>query len=96
MAIEITVPRLGWSMDEGKFAGWSRKDGDRFFPLGMKGAKKIQDFFVDQKVPLESRDLVPIVEASGRIVWVAGYRIDERAKVDAKTKKAVKLTLSKI
>ncbi|MFA4967594.1 MAG: tRNA lysidine(34) synthetase TilS, partial [Candidatus Margulisiibacteriota bacterium] len=74
----------------------SRKDGDRFFPLGMKGAKKLQDFFVDQKVAQESRDLVPIVEAAGRIVWVAGLRIDERAKVDPKTKKAVRLTLSKI
>ncbi|HTY13125.1 MAG TPA: tRNA lysidine(34) synthetase TilS [Candidatus Omnitrophota bacterium] len=74
----------------------SRKDGDRFYPLGMKGVKKIQDFFVDQKVPLEERDLVPIVESGGRIVWVAGQRIDERAKVDRKTKKAVRLTLSRL
>ncbi len=74
----------------------SRKDGDRFYPLGMKGVKKIQDFFVDQKIPQEERDLVPIVESGGRIIWVAGQRIDERAKVDPKTKKAVKLTLTRI
>ena len=74
----------------------SRKDGDRFYPLGMKGAKKIQDFYVDQKIPLENRDLIPIIEASGRIVWIAGQRIDERAKVDSKTKKAVKLKLIRL
>ena len=61
----------------------SRKSGDRFYPLGMNGAKKVQDFFVD---------FIPIVESSGRIIWIAGFRIDERAKVDEKTKKVVKLT----
>ncbi len=74
----------------------SRKEGDRFFPLGMKGAKKIQDFFVDQKVPASERDLVPIVEAQERIIWVAPFRIDERNKVTKKTKKVVKLTYEKL
>ncbi|MBI5701193.1 tRNA lysidine(34) synthetase TilS [Candidatus Saganbacteria bacterium] len=74
----------------------SRKDGDRFFPLGMRGAKKVQDFFVDLKIPQDMRDCVPIVEAAGRIVWVAPYRIDERNKVTKKTKKAVKLSFEKI
>ena len=74
----------------------SRKDGDRFYPLGMKGAKKIQDFYIDQKIPAENRDLIPIIEAGSRIVWVAGHRIDERAKVDDKTTKAVKLKLTRL
>jgi len=73
----------------------SRQDGDRFYPLGMKGAKKIQDFFVDLKIPIEERDTIPIVESAGRIIWVAGHRIDERAKVNRGTKKAVKLTSEK-
>ena len=74
----------------------SKKDGDRFYPLGMQSAKKLQDFFIDCKVPLEKRNSVPIVESAGRIVWVAGLRIDDRAKVTAHTKKAVKLTLEKL
>ncbi|KAF0133602.1 MAG: tRNA(Ile)-lysidine synthase [Candidatus Saganbacteria bacterium] len=74
----------------------SRKDGDRFYPLGMNGAKKIQDYFVDQKVPQEQRDLIPICEGGGRIIWVVGLRIDERVKIGRKTKKAIKLTSSKI
>lgn len=74
----------------------SRKDGDRFYPLGLKGAKKLQDFFVDQKVPAEERDLIPIVESAGNIVWLVGHRIDERVKVSPKTQKIVKLTAEKI
>ncbi|NQU16620.1 MAG: tRNA lysidine(34) synthetase TilS [Candidatus Saganbacteria bacterium] len=74
----------------------SRRNGDRFYPLGMKGAKKLQDFFVDNKVPKEERDIIPVIESQGRIIWVAGQRIDERVKVDKKTDKAVRLTLQKL
>jgi len=67
--------------------------GDRFTPLGVKGTKKLQDYFVDEKLPADERDLVPIVESGGKIVWVAGQRIDENAKVTDKTAKIVKLEL---
>lgn len=73
----------------------SRKEGDRFYPLGMKGTKKIQDFFIDQKISQEERDLVPLIESAGRIVWVVGQRIDERAKINKKTKKVVRLSAEK-
>ena len=71
----------------------SRETGDRFVPYGLKGSKKLQDFLVDAKVPLDERDSVPIVESGGRIIWVAGLRVDDRAKVTEKTKKIVKLEL---
>ncbi|NQT29666.1 MAG: tRNA lysidine(34) synthetase TilS [Candidatus Saganbacteria bacterium] len=71
----------------------NRAEGDKFFPLGMKGSKKLQDFFVDEKVPLKLRDSIPIIESDGKIVWVAGYRLNDRAKVTKKTKKIVKLEL---
>jgi len=67
--------------------------GDRFSPLGVKGTKKLQDFFVDEKVPVEERDLIPIVESGGKIIWVAGFRIDEQAKITEKTRKILKLEL---
>lgn len=67
--------------------------GDRFSPLGLKGLKKLQDYFVDEKIPSEERDRVPIVESVGKIVWVAGKRLDERAKVTGRTKKIVKFEL---
>ncbi|MBU0672151.1 MAG: tRNA lysidine(34) synthetase TilS [Candidatus Margulisbacteria bacterium] len=71
----------------------NRGEGDRFIPLGMKGSKKLQDFFVDQKIPAEFRDYIPIIESAGRIVWVAGLRLDDRSKTTKKTKKFVKLEL---
>ena len=53
----------------------SWKAGDRIHPLGMEGSRKLQDLFVDQKVPRDSRDRIPIFECRGEIVWIPGYRI---------------------
>ena len=72
----------------------SKLPGDRFVPLGITGTKKLQDFFVDEKVRAEARDDVPVVESGGRIIWVGGLRLDERAKVTEKTRKIVRLELS--
>ncbi len=71
----------------------NRADGDKFNPLGMKGTKKIQDLFVDNKIPADQRDLIPILESGGKIIWVAGLQMDERAKVTPETKKIVKLEM---
>jgi len=58
------------------------ENGDRFQPLGMSETKKLQDFFVDQKVPRLRRGRVPLVcTADGRIAWVVGQRIAEPFKV---------------
>lgn len=71
----------------------NKEDGDRFQPLGMKGTKKLQDLFVDEKIPMELRNSVPVVESGGKIVWVGGLRLDDRAKVSENTKRIVKLEL---
>lgn len=49
--------------------------GDRFRPLGLRGRKKLQDFFVDAKIPREARARVPLLVAGDRIAWVVGHRI---------------------
>ena len=60
----------------------NRRPGDRFTPIGLAGRKKLQDFFVDRKVPRRERDRVPlVVDESERIVWVAGHGIDEAFRV---------------
>jgi tRNA(Ile)-lysidine synthase len=60
----------------------NRRPGDRFTPIGLPGRKKLQDFFVDRKVARRERDAVPlVVDAADRIVWVAGYGIDEAFRV---------------
>ncbi len=66
--------------------------GDRFEPLGLGGSKKIQDFFVDEKVPQAQRGQVPIVtKADGTVLWVVGHRIDHRARLTDTTQTAVHL-----
>jgi tRNA(Ile)-lysidine synthase len=59
----------------------NRTNGDRFQPLGMGSRVKLQDFFVDAGVPQRWRDRVPIIESDQGIVWIAGYRLAEWAKV---------------
>ncbi|KQS41594.1 tRNA lysidine(34) synthetase TilS [Pedobacter sp. Leaf194] len=64
--------------------------GDKFIPLGMKGFKKISDFFIDEKVPLHLKSNIPIlVNGNGEIIWIAGMRQDNRYKLTQATKKVV-------
>jgi tRNA(Ile)-lysidine synthase len=67
---------------QGSLAVRNRRPGDRFQPPGLGGRKKLQDFFVDRKIRRDDRDRVPIVvDEADRIVWVAGYGIDEAFQV---------------
>jgi tRNA(Ile)-lysidine synthase len=68
-----------------------RTPGDRFRPLGMAGEKKLQDFMVDAHIPSHARDRIPIVCSSSHIVWVAGWRVDDRVKVTAGTRDVLRL-----
>lgn len=68
-----------------------RKEGDRFRPFGMRGEKKLKDFFIDLKVPRYQRDKIPILLSGDKIVWVVGYRMDDRFKVEDATKKVLKI-----
>jgi tRNA(Ile)-lysidine synthase len=71
-----------------------RRAGDRLHPLGAPGRKKVQDVFVDRKVPRDDRDRVPIVtDEMGRIVWVAGQVLAEPFRVTPLTTTVVILTL---
>jgi|WetSurMetagenome_2_1015567.scaffolds.fasta_scaffold01889_5 tRNA(Ile)-lysidine synthase len=63
------------------------KDGDRFCPLGLGGSKKLQDFFVDSKVPGRERRRVPLLCDQEKICWVVGYRLNDRVKVTPQTKR---------
>lgn len=70
-----------------------RHPGDSFRPLGLGGTKKLQDLFVDEKVPAPVRDTVPVVADARGILWVAGYRLDERAAVTAETSHILQLRI---
>lgn len=65
-----------------------KQDGDKFMPLGMKNYKKLSDFFIDQKVPVPNKSKIPLlINGNGEIIWIIGFRQDNRYKVNATTKK---------
>ncbi|GGG58836.1 tRNA lysidine(34) synthetase TilS [Hymenobacter glacieicola] len=66
------------------------QEGDWFMPIGMKGKKKLSDFLIDQKVPLNLKDNVQVlVSADGKIAWVIGFRPDDRFKVTEETERVL-------
>jgi tRNA(Ile)-lysidine synthase len=65
--------------DSGPLTVRSRRPGDWLRPAGLGGRKKLQDYFVDRKLPRAVRDFVPlVVDRFDRIIWVAGYTIDDQ------------------
>ena len=69
----------------------SRQDGDRFYPLGLTGSKKLKDFFIDYKVHRDKRDKIPLVCDGNEIMWVVGFRISEKYKITGKTKRVLEI-----
>jgi tRNA(Ile)-lysidine synthase len=67
----------------------SVRPGDRFRPLGLRGSKKVGDFLTDRKVLSGLRDEILTVWDQNGIVWVAGYEIAERVKIDGTTRKVM-------
>ena len=69
------------------------RHGDRFVPFGMKGTKKLSDFFIDRKIPKERKDRIPLLcNGNGDILWIVGLRCDDRYKVTPDTRKTLTIT----
>ena len=69
----------------------TRKNGDRFTPLGHRSEKKLKDFFMDQKVDREKRDEIPLIISNEKIIWLTGLRISDDFKVTESTKRILKI-----
>jgi len=68
-----------------------RRPGDRFQPLGMNMPKKLYEFMVDAKIPRSWRGHIPIVCSPQQIIWVVGWRIDDRVKATEASKEILRL-----
>jgi len=82
-------------IDEAKIVGdlviRNRIPGDIFSPIGLKGSKKLKDFFIDEKIPKEERGNILILADDVDIIWVIDKRIGEKYKITNNTKDVIKI-----
>lgn len=69
------------------------KEGDKFRPFGMKGSKKLSDFFKDRKLSLFEKQATWILESKEHIIWVIGQRMDDRCKVGNGPQRLLQISL---
>jgi tRNA(Ile)-lysidine synthase len=81
---------------EGPLKIRTRRRGDRMRPLGMRSYKKLHDIFIDEKVPRETRDKIPLIVSKKRILWAAGVKPSEAGKISKDTKKIIRLSIASI
>ncbi len=75
----------------------SRRDGDRMEIAGLAGRKKVKDIYIDDKIPRSERERIPlIVDADGRVLWIAGVRRSRHALVDENTGRILHMKLCKL
>jgi len=68
-------------------------EGDRFRPLGMKGTKKLSDYFIDNKFTASQKATTWLLVHGEDIVWVMGHRMDDRFKVTDRTDEVLRISL---
>ena len=71
-----------------------RQTGDVLAVRG--GKKKLNRFFIDEKIPKEERDRIPVVAIGHEILWVVGYRVSEVCKVTEKTRRILEIRIEKV
>jgi tRNA(Ile)-lysidine synthase len=69
------------------------KSGDRFHPLGMKGAQKVKKYFINKKVTRQNRASTPVLLSISKIIWLVGYQIDESVKIKDSTERVLRVEL---
>jgi tRNA(Ile)-lysidine synthase len=71
----------------------ARRTGDRFTPFGGAGERRLKSFLIDARVPRWARARLPLLEAGGDIIWLAGVRRGHAAPVGPETRRILEVTL---
>lgn len=70
------------------------REGDVFYPFGMKQRKKVSDFFIDNKLSLLEKEQSWLLVSGNDIVWIVGQRLDDRFRITAETTEVVELSIN--
>jgi tRNA(Ile)-lysidine synthase len=89
------IVSIDYNLIKGSLVARNRRPGDSMIPCGMMGSKKIKDIFIDLKIPKEERDTKLIIADDENIIWLEGYRINDKYKVSAATKKILNISLGR-
>ena len=89
------VISVDYDLIKGSLVARNRRLGDSMIPCGMKGTKKIKDIFIDLKIPKEERGSKLIIADDENIIWLEGYRINDKYKVLAATKKILNISMGR-
>ncbi|MEZ4874619.1 MAG: tRNA lysidine(34) synthetase TilS [Flavobacteriaceae bacterium] len=87
--IYVDTEKLAYPLELRKW-----EEGDFFHPLGMKGKKKLSKFFKDEKLSLASKEQIWVLLSQEKVIWVVGWRADDRFKVTPKTKNVLKISVA--
>ena len=71
----------------------SRKVGDRFWPLGLEGEKKLGKFVTASKIPQQTRRKMLVIADSEKIIWLWPVRISEKAKITSETQRILQIQI---
>lgn len=69
------------------------QQGEYFKPLGMKGFKKLSDFFVDEKFSIPEKENTWILASENKVAWIVGKRIDDRFKLTSASKLVLRMEI---
>jgi len=71
----------------------TRREGDRYHPLGAPGSQKLKEILRAKNIPTYRRDRLPVIVSSGTIVWVAGLPVSDLNKVTSRTKHIFEISI---